>query len=820
MHGLWSDFRLAARLLAKDRRFTLAAVIALALGIGLNASVFAIINTALLRDLPFEGADRLVAIQLLDPRGRTEVASYADFRDWRERTSTFEGLGANVNAGGVHLDDETGTPIRLRGSYLTANMFQLLRVAPIVGRGFSAEDERPGAPAVVVLGYGVWQNRYAADPSVVGRTVRINDVPATVIGVMPTGFKYPFIDEVWQSIASVPNIANATRGARTINVVGRLKPDVQLAQARAELDAIVAGLAREYPSTNNGLVVNARPLRELYPVPKPMLATMMGAVAFVLLIGYANIANLLLARSAARSREIAIRTALGSSRWRVVRQLLVECLVIAALGGALGFVLSLYGAREIAVAFEILEPGAAPGSTRPYFVDVSPDALMYAFVGLLSVGSALAFGLLPAWQVSRADVSDTLKEEGRGTGGGVRSRRWSNVLLTAQLALTLVLLSSAGLLWRGFIDQYRADTIIDTSGFITMRLALPVQKYPTGADRKRFLEQLDQRLSGLTVFSASTMATHVPFEFGTPSRELFLEDVVAAPDERRPVVSYQLVGARYFDALQLPIVRGRALDANDARLGQEGAVVDERFASQFFAGREALGRRFRVRANGVPFTIVGVARTVPQAGPRMAIHPMVYAPLQAEPAPDGRAAIIVKSAAANASADNGLAAASAALREEVRAMDPSLPLFAIETVDTTLARTRFPARMMSTWFGVLALVALVLAAVGVFAMTAHSVVQRTHEIGVRMALGADPGAVMRLFARRTIVQLAIGVSFGLGAAFGLGRLVQSALEEVGNRDPLTLLVVIALLVVVSMTATLLPARHASRVDPMVALRNT
>jgi putative ABC transport system permease protein len=316
------------------------------------------------------------------------------------------------------------------------------------------------------------------------------------------------------------------------------------------------------------------------------------------------------------------------------------------------------------------------------------------------------------------------------------------------------------------------------------------------------------------------MATHVPLEFGTPTRELFIEGVAAAPDERRPLVSYQLVGSRYFDALRLPIVRGRALDASDARTGQEGAVVDERFASQFFPGQEVLGRRFRVRAEGVLFTVVGIARTVPQAGPRLAIHPMVYAPLQAEPAPEGRAAIIVKSAVADASTNKGLAAASAALREEVRAMDPSLPLFAIETVDAALARTRFPARMMSTWFGALAFVALVLAAVGVFAMTAHNVVQRTHEIGVRMALGADAGAVMRLFARRTIVQLAIGVSVGLGAAIGLGRLVQSTLEEVGNRDPVTLFVVVVLLIVVSMAATLVPARRASRVDPMVALRNT
>lgn len=359
MGGLWTDLQLAVRLLAKDRRFTLAAVVALGLGIGLNTSVFAIINAALLRDLPFEGADRLVAIQLRDARGMTVAASYADFRDWRDQASSFEALAANVGGGGMNLSDEKGSPVRLRGSYLTANMFQVLRTTPIVGRGFTADDEQPGAPAVAVLSYGLWQNRYGLDPAIVGHTVRINDAPATIIGVMPPGFKYPYIDEVWQAISSAPNIANASRGTRNLGVVGRLKPTVQLPQARAELEAIIARLATSYPATNSGLMLQARPLRELYPVPKPMLATMTGAVAFVLLIGYANIANLLLARSAARSREIAIRTALGSTRWRIVRQLLVECLVIAVLGGALGFAFSLYGVNEIAVAFDIIEPGAA-----------------------------------------------------------------------------------------------------------------------------------------------------------------------------------------------------------------------------------------------------------------------------------------------------------------------------------------------------------------------------------------------------------------------------------------------------------------------------
>ena len=578
---------------------------------------------------------------------------------------------------------------------------------------------------------------------------------------------------------------------------------MELPQARADLEAIISRLAVAYPDTNSGLSLSARPLRERYQVPTEMLATMMGAVAFVLLIAYANIANLLLARSIRRTREIAVRTALGATRWRLVRQLLVECVLIAVLGGALGFALSLYGTNEIAVAFDVLEPGAARGTTRPYWVDVTPNAIVFGFVGLLSIGSALAFGLLPAWQTSRSDINETLKDEGRGTGGGVRGRRWSTALLTAQLALTLVLLSGAGLLWRGFLDQYQQDTVIDATGIVTMRLGLPVKKYPTPDDRRRFLEQLNQRLTAMTVFSSVTMASHVPMEFGAPTRELFIDDVALAPGEKPPLVSYMLTGNNYFGLLKLPIVRGRAIDAADGRRGQEGAVVDERLASQFFPQADPIGRRIRLGASGVWFTIVGIAKTVPQSGPRPETRPVVYAALEAEPAPEGRAAIMVK---------GPLAAASARLREEVRAMDPTLPLFAIETLEAALARGRFPTRMISTWFGALAVVALALAAVGVFAMTAHAVAQRTHEIGVRMALGADAGAVVRLFARRTTLQLGIGITVGLAGAFAIARLIRS------TADPLTLLIVTTLLTGVAMTATLVPARRAARVDPMVALR--
>jgi len=820
---LWQDVRFAARLLARDRGFTIAAVVALGLAIGLNASVFAIINAAFLRDVPLDEPERLLAIQLRDRNapqpgrdagglaltGPIVGVSYADLREWREQTTSFEGLAANA-LGAMNLSADGAPAERFRGSYLTANTFRVLRVAPILGRDFADGDDEPGAPGALMLGYGVWQSRYAGDSSVIGRTVRVNDVPATIIGVMPPGFNYPAVDQMWQAISSSPNFAKATRSTRNLSVVGRLKSGVDLTRAGAELDAVTARLADTFPDTHRDIVSFARPLRELYPTPPvQMIATMMGAVGFVLLIAYANLANLLLARSIRRSREIAIRMALGSSRPRVVRQFLVECVLIALAGGALGFGLSLYGVREIAVAFEPIEAGVPLGSNRPFWVDISPNAIMYAFVGVMSIASALAFGLLPGWQMSKTDVNETLKAESRSGGGSLRGRRWASGLLVAELALALVLLSGAGLLWRDFLERYWQDTVIDTSGVVTMRLALPAQKYSTSAERKRFLEQLNQRLGEMTVFSAVTMASHVPMEVGAPAREVFVEGTDYAPGEKPPLISYLLTGARYFETLKLPIVRGRGIQDVDARPGQEGAVVDERFATHFFPNRDPIGRRIRVGAAGVWYTIVGVARTLPQSGPPSELRPIVYAPLQAEPAPDGRAAIIVK---------GQLAAASATLREEVRAMDPALPLFAIETLDQAQARGRLPARLSSTWFASLAVVALMLAAVGVFAITAHSVTQRTEEIGVRMALGADGRDVVRMFIRRTSRQLALAIVLGLTGSLALGNLIGSLLQGVGRRDLVPLTIVTVVLGSITLLATLLPARRAARVDPVVAMR--
>ena len=822
MQGLTHDFQLAIRLLAKDRRFTLAAVIALGLGIGVTTSVFALVNAAMIRDVPFDEPDRLVGVRTRDARGEERGVSYADFRDWRDSATAFDGLSAEAG-GDMNVSEEVRPPERFRGAYVSGNTFSLLRTAAIIGRDFVAEDDRPGAPAVVLLGYRVWRDRFGADPAVIGRSVRVNDVPATVIGVMPSGFRYPFSAEVWQPLSLLPGAENPPRDARTLGVLGRLRHDVDLSQASAELTTIAARLARDYAATNTGITAHVRRLKDQRPpMPTAMLWALGSAVGFVLLIAYANLANLLLARAVHRTRDVAIRISLGATRWRIIRQLLIECLLLALVGGMLGFILSIYGVNEMAQAFDAIEPGVARGTTRPYWVDLSPNGLLYVFVVVLCCVSALSFGLLPAWHIAKTDAYDTLKDSGR-SAGGVRPRRWTSLILTAEIALTLMLLVSAGLLWRSFITQYRADAVIDTTDLVSMRLALPPQYYRTPEDRRRFLAQLDERLASVTAFRSVTMASHAPLEPFGATREMLVEGGARAPDEKAPVVSFVLAGSRYFAAVKLPLVRGRDFTDADARPGSEGVVVDQQIAARFFPNEDPIGRRVRFRAAppseratpaslaepGPWFTIVGVAQTVPQYGPAQLIRPVAYVPLRSEPAPDGRAIVLVR---------GPLTATAAALREEVRAIDARLPLFAIETMDMALARSRFPVRVVGTWFATLALVALLLAAVGLYALTAHGVAQRVHEIGVRLALGAEAREVVWLFVRRMIVQLVGGVSLGLAGALSVGQLMQAFLRGTSPRDPLTVAIVTALLVVVAVLATLLPARRAARVDPVVALR--
>jgi len=840
LQDISQDIRFAARLLAKERRFTLAAVVALALGIGVTNTVFTIVNTAMFRDLPFDEPERLISIQTQTTRGQGQAASFAEYRDWRDATTTFAGIGASAMAP-LSLVDEGLQPERLRGAFVSANTFRLLRVAPLLGRDFLPEDDRAGAPAVVIISYGVWQGLYGGDAAVIGRYVRINDVPSTIVGVMPPRFGFPAFQDLWQPLALLPGLDMARRDVRRLSVFGRLTDAADLPRARAEIDTIVAQLAREYPDTNKDTMPSVMLMRDRLALPStwPILVTLMVAVGFVLLVACANVASLLLARSVNRSREIAIRASLGATRWRIVRQLLIECMLIATLAGALGLLLSVYGVTLLGVAFDAIEIAAPAQSNTPYWVDLSMNWLVFLFVGALCLVTGLAFGLVPALHISKTDVNDTLKDGGRGGIGGRHARRWTGAFVTAQLALTLILLSAAGLLWRNFLTTYRADVIVDASELVTMRLALSMQKYSTPELVQRFHEHLDERLVGRSDLLSATIASYIPYSAflsSAPqgsSRQVAIEGHVVENGMARPSVQYVVAGPRYFETIGLPLARGRGFTARDELPAQAGAIVDERFATMFFGGEDPLGRRIQVSTGGAEsaaspwLTIVGVVPTLVQYGPGRPAVPVVYVPLRLEPAPRIVGLMARRSRSDERATgrhlaignDPRLTAIVSAIRDEVRALDADLPVFAVETMDTALARSRFANRLIGTWFGMLASIALVLASVGLYALTAHSVASRTQEIGIRMALGAQTSEVVWMFVRRSVAQLAVGVTLGLAGALATGQLLHTWLTRTDPLDGLTLAVVSTTLILVSIVACFVPARRAARLDPVIALRN-
>ncbi|MGH9175645.1 MAG: ABC transporter permease, partial [Vicinamibacterales bacterium] len=542
--GLWQDLQFAIRLLMKDKWFTLVAAIALALGIGVNATVFTFVNAVLIRGLPFNDPDRIMALGSRDAvRDRNMGVSYPDFKDWSAATESFTALAAHTGST-MNVSDEGRVPERFSGALVSANAFKLIGQTPVVGRDFLPEDDRPGAAAVVLLGSGIWKNRYGSDPAVVGRTIRVNDIASVVIGVMPEGFKFPQNADLWQPLALLPNIESQKRNARGFEVFGRLAPGVSQAQAQAELLAIAQRLTKDYPDTNKDIQPRVQTFNERVnggPI-KAIFLSLMGAVGFVLLIACANVANLLLARSAQRSREIAVRVSIGATRWRIVRQLLMESLVLALIGGVLGFALSIVGIR--------LFDAATQDVGKPYWIQFTMDGSVFAYLAAICLGTGVLFGLAPALHVSKTDVTEILKEGGRSGGAGIRVRRWTGGLIIAELALTLALLAGAGFMMRNFLTLYRLDLGIDTSRLVTMSLALPERKYPALEQRLAFYDRLQERLAANGRIRSVTVASNVPMQGGF-ARRLAVDGRPLADGEQPPMVTMLTVDPRYFETLGL-----------------------------------------------------------------------------------------------------------------------------------------------------------------------------------------------------------------------------------------------------------------------------
>lgn len=808
MRDIWQDLRYAVRVLIKRRWYTLAAMTALALGIGANTAVFTLVNVVMLQGLPFEHSDRIVALGMHDARPRNYGVSSQDFDDWRRATRTIPDLSAAFGANLTFSGDDRA-PEQYAGVYMNAGGFDITGAKPIIGRLFTADDDRVGAPGVVVLSNDIWKNRYGSDPSVLGKNVRVQALDVTIIGVMPPNMKFPFNTEAWIPLAQLPPaVVNLGRGNRQLFVFGRLADGVTLEQARSEFTTVSRELARQYPNTNKEMTATVDLFldRVLGGPIKLMFWSLMGAVVFVLLIACSNVANLLLAQAADRAREIGVRVALGATRWRIVRQLLVESVLLSLVSGIAGL-----GLAQLGIKWFDLE---TQGVGKPYWMIFRMDPRAFAFFVGVSVLSGILFGLMPALHISKTNLIEVLKEGGR-SGGGMRSRRWAGALVVTQVTLTMVLLAGAGFMMRSFLVLYRMDTGFDSSRLLTMQMLMPARKYVTPADRVAFLKRVDERISSAAAVESATTVSNWPFGGGAP--RLLAVEGRTLPGNRAPSITVVSTGPRYFDTLGVRLIRGRALSDADA-VSQQSVVVNRRLADMYFQGDDPIGRRIRLTEEFPTgpqtdwFTIVGISPNIRQGNVQQTDpEPVAYVPHVELPGLGRSVALLVRTRVEPAKA-------TAAMREEVRAVDADMPLFNVRTMDEQLAQLRWPYRVFGAMFTTFAVIALILSAVGLYAVTAYSVTQRTQEIGLRMALGAEPGSIRWLILRRALIQLAIGLTVGVAGAFGVGRLLQSMLVQIPTADPVTLTTIVAILLAIAIAACLVPSRRATRLDPAIALR--
>jgi putative ABC transport system permease protein len=810
------DVRFGLRAMAKSPVVTIVSVLTLGLGIGVNATVFTLSNTVLFKGFPFDKSDRILYLgerNTTRQQQRFGPVSNPDFRDWRAHIQTFEGLAAAVGMRAT-ISDQAAPPESYQVTRITTNAFRLIGQKPVIGRDFTDADAVPGAPAVLLLTYGLWERRYGKDPAILGRTVRFNSYPATVVGVMPKDFVFPFNQDLWiQLVPMGDNDAFEKRDDRFMIVFGRMKDGTNVKAARAEMAGIGQNLSAAYPVTNREFVPVVQNYNEFYMGPEIVIifSSMLVAVGFVLLIACVNIANLMLARAAGRAREISVRLAVGAGRWRIIRQLLVESVMLSSLGGILGWLIARWGTR--AFALEVVQFGA------PKWLDFSMDYRAFTYLAAVSLGTGIVFGLAPALRLSRLNFHSVLKDGGRGASVGRQHRRFTNMLVTAELALTMILLTGAGLMIRSFLNVYRAQLGVKPDYILTMRLPLPPAKYATPASQIAFHQQLKERTEAIpgveTVAIANFLPTggslSIPYEFaGAPPMD----------EKQRPTLSVLVVSPDYFRAVGVPILSGRGFTGSDGVSGPPVVIVNQRFVAKYWPGQDPLGKRLRL-FDGPPgpgggtqatkdwLTVIGVVPNIVQNDitPRE-IDALIYIPYRQKPTAD--MAILARTRVPPGSLGG-------AFRHEIQQIDPDLPVYNLWTLAERLERNYWFTRIIGLLFLIFGLVALALASIGLYASMAHSVSQRTQEIGIRIAVGASEQRIHRLVFGQGLRQLAIGLVIGLAGTLALTRILKSVLVQVSPADPVTLVMATLVLSAAAAFGCLIPARRAMRVDPIVAL---
>jgi putative ABC transport system permease protein len=799
MDSLIKDIRYGFRGLLKRPGFTVIALVALALGIGANTAIFSLVNAVVIRPLPFPEPDQLVWVfgNIRNGGNRASV-SPLDFLDYRSQNKTFEQFAASGTSPRPMNLTGTGEPERLMASAVTGNYFDTFKVYPALGRGFSLENEKSGQDQVTVLSHAFWQKRFAGDPEILNKTIMLDSKPYQVIGVMPAGLSLPQAAELWVPMSFDIDPDMKQRKAHFLRPIGRLKPGVTLLQAQADTDMIAAQLEEQYPDSNTGWNLRLLSLREqLVGGSRTAVFILFGAVGLVLLIACANVANLLMVRAAARQKEIALRTALGASRLRILRQMLTESLLLSILGGALGALLAVWGVQLLV---------SLSADSLPPTVNVNIDLTVLAFTLLISLATGLLFGLAPAFRTVQSNLIDSLKDGARGSEGTLRNRTRS-LLVVFESALAVILLIGAGLLVRSLIALQRVDPGFDVNNVLTLRLDLPQKKYEDEVKTASFFQQLETRIAGLPGVQSVGMISELPLSGQLNDIPFNVEGRPAVTIDQAFDADFRSINQTYFSALHIPLLRGRNFTEQEVRQGDNVTIVSQQLVDIVFPNEEPLGKRIVTVMGSDPIEIIGVAGDIRHQGLGSQPFPAMYFPSRGR----GRMNFVIRT-------QGDPMSIVGAVRKEVQALDPDQPVASVrkmsDWVDSSVAGPRY----RTTLLGMFAALAMILAATGIYGVMSYSVAQRTHEIGVRMALGARQFDVLKLVVRQGMLLTLVGVIVGLLGAYGLTRVMQSLLFGVTAKDPFTFAVVAALLIAVAFVACFIPARRATKVDPLVALR--
>jgi predicted permease len=796
------DIRYAFRMLVKTPGFTLIAIVALALGIGADTAVFTIANEAFSWNLGLDHVDRIVLVGLTDAsHGQEFGVSYPDFRDLRSETKSLAGLAAYQFVS-ANLSDDNTLPERYWCAAMSANGFSVSEQKPLLGRTFMPDDEHAGAPPVVVLAYHVWKNRYGEDATILHKTIRVNDIPRIVIGVMPPKKRFPEDTDLW--IPLIPDAQLEQRDNRSVTLFGRLSDGVNIAAARTELSTLVGRLGKQYPGTNRDLTADVQSIAQITGAynMRPMFAALWAAVGFVLLIACADVANMLLARGSGRMREVSIRVAIGAGRARIVRQLLIESVLLSITGGFLGWFVALAGLRWF---------DAGTGGVKPLWLNLSLDRTAFTYLAAISIGTGILFGLAPALRLASIDVHSAMKDGGQGVASGRRVLSLSNVLVVFEMVLCVVLLAGAGLMIRSTVNLYNAPIGVNTSNVLTMHVNLPDAKYPSAPDQVAFHRTLKSRLDSLAGVESAGIVSNLPLGRWIP----FSYELEGAGHEasRSPRIGAIVANPGYFRVMRVEPRLGRMFAQSDGVAGPPVVVVNESFAEKFWPGENALSKHLRLIKDKVVqpwLTVVGVLPDILQDSRRPLDHaPLIYLPYAEEPQ---REMFIVSRTHVSPGALAG------AFRRTVQSIDSNLPVYDVRTLENRLAQNRLSVSLLGGMFSVFSAIALVLASVGLYAVIAHSVSQRTQEIGVRMAIGGTRRDILQLVYAQGMRPVILGMAFGLPAAFGLTHVLRMALVGVSPGDPVTFLLVVLVLVIAGAIGCALPALSAMSVDPVIALR--